>query len=401
LHYQRGDFRRVLWCVLAPVLTTVGCATHTSASRPAFSEPSTAATSDGSLHLEPPTAAVASGIPGLPELDLELDQLQDEYDIPIEVNEEVIRYIRLFQSSEYRAGFVQWLSRSHRYLPRFRAILRQEGVPEDTAYVAMIESGFAPQATSPAGAAGPWQFIAETGARHGLKQDAWVDERRDPEKAAAAAGRFLRALRDTTGDWYLAWAGFNAGPGRIARAMELGHTGFWEMAAAPDVLPRETRTYVPKILAAAIISKHPSAFGFQDEEIEPERWIEYAEVTLVTSTALSALAAAAAVSVQDLRDLNPELRGSVTPPRRYSLKIPIAKADTFAASWPRMSKRIAREARARKPAARHRVQPGDTLWSLSRKHGVTVQELATWNGIRAPERHTLRSGTLLKLAAKR
>lgn len=128
----------------------------------------------------------------LPELDHDLAQLQAEYDIPIEVNEAVVGYIRFFQSRAARAHFVKWLGRSHRYMERYRAILKEEGLPEDTVFLAMIESGFGNFAYSRARASGPWQFIAATGKSFGLKQDFWVDERRDPEKSARAAARYLK-----------------------------------------------------------------------------------------------------------------------------------------------------------------------------------------------------------------
>jgi membrane-bound lytic murein transglycosylase D len=355
---------------------------------------------------EPPSVKV--DIRALPELAMDLAELQSGYDIPLEVNEAVVEYVRLFLSDEYRPRLVGWLSRSHRYVPRFRAILREEGVPEDTVWLAMIESGFVNQATSRAKAAGAWQFIPETGARWGLRQDAWVDERRDPEKSARAAARFLRMLHERTGHWYLAWASYNAGPGRIARAIEAGFLDFWEMANAPDLLPRETQTYVPKILAAAILAKHSAAFGLRPEELAPEAWIDYAEVNVARASPLAALAAAAGVSVGELRALNPELRGGTTPPRAYALKIPSAQASRFAARWSPPPERAApsavakvqpppAKARATRPV-KHRVQPGDTLWSLSQRHGVTVQQLARWNGIRSPERHTLRSGVLLRVS---
>jgi len=355
----------------------------------------------------------------LPELAMELAELQAGYDIPLEVNEAVAGYVRMFLGDECRPRFLRWLSRSQRYAPRFRAILREEGVPEDTVWLAMIESGFANQATSRAKAAGAWQFIPETGARYGLVQDDWVDERRDPEKAARAAARFLRALHGRMGHWYLAWASYNAGPNRIARAVELGSSDFWELARVPDLLPRETQTYVPKILAAAILAKHAAAFGVRDEELAPETWIDYAEVTVAGASPLAALAGAAGITLAALQDLNPELRGPSTPPRPYALKLPRAQAGVFAERWSPPSERAARRAtvashhaqlpkqHARPPkhrpaqVAEYRVQHGDTLWSVSRRHGVTVEELARWNGIRAPERHRLRSGVVLRVSASR
>src|SRR6266542_4362538 len=133
-------------------------------------------------------------IPGLPEIDHDLRRLQTEYDIPVDINDQVIAYVRFFQAPLVRPHFVKWLGRSYKYIPAFRKILREEGLPEDTVYLAMIESGFGNLATSRARAVGPWQFIAPTGKRMGLRQDFWTDERRDPEKSARAACRFLKEL---------------------------------------------------------------------------------------------------------------------------------------------------------------------------------------------------------------
>lgn len=409
---------RAWWVWLVPALA---CAAPGARRAPRVEARATAAAPvPAHLHVAPVDLAAAAlaeaprpppGLPELlPELAMEQAELQALYDIPVEVNEEVAGYVRMFLSDAHRPQLLRWLSRSHRYAPRFRAILREEGVPEDTVWLAMVESGFANHATSHAKAAGAWQFIPETGARYGLVQDRWVDERRDPEKAARAAARFLRALHERTGHWYLAWASYNAGPRRISRAVELGAPDFWELARAPDLLPRETQTYVPKILAAAILAKHPAAFGIREEELAPEAWVDYAEVTVARASPLTALAEAAGVTVAALRELNPELRGASTPPRPYTLKIPQAQADRFAARWSPPPARAAADLHARlvKPHARppkgragigveHRVQPGDTLWSVSRRHGVTVRELARWNGIREPERHTLRAGAVLRV----
>jgi len=405
----------------------------------------------------------------LPELDIDLATLRSRYDIPIDVNAAVVSYIRFFQSRGARSHFVKWLGRSHRYIPRFREILREEGVPEDTVYLAMIESGFGNFARSHASAVGNWQFISSTGRRYGLDQDFWVDERRDPEKAARAAARFLRDLHDKYGDWRLAWAGYNAGGGRINRAQRMGYDDFWEMAAVPGrkVLRAETKGYVPKLMAAAIIAKHPEAFGFSAAEIEAQAWITYDEVKIQEATLLSLIARAAGTTEREIIDLNPELRRACTPPRPYRIKIPRANAEKFAAEWPSLQGKVrmtfaghtvrrgdtlssiavrygvpvqgimemnglksARklrvgqellvprpvgtgvataasrgEVRARTaPAARvsdapgrayHRVQAGDTLWSISQRHGVGVNDLARWNGIRRPSRHKLQVGTKL------
>jgi membrane-bound lytic murein transglycosylase D len=239
-------------------------------------------------------AEVAGRIPGLPELDHDLRRLQAEYDIPIEVNDAVVAYVRFFQHPKVRPHFVKWLARAPRYLSVFREILRDQGLPEDTVFLSMIESGFANLAQSRARAVGPWQFIAGTGRRMGLKMDFWVDERRDPEKAARAAARYLKELHGQFGDWRLAWAGYNAGAGKIARAQRRGQQDFWTMARG-RVLRRETKGYVPKLMAAAIVAKHQEAFGFGKDEVDAERWTPYETVTVPRATLLSRAAEAAEV----------------------------------------------------------------------------------------------------------
>ena len=315
----------------------------------------------------------------LPELDHDLAQLQAEYDIPIEVNEAVVGYIRFFQSRAARAHFVKWLGRSHRYMDRYRAILKEEGIPQDTVFLAMIESGFGNFAYSRARASGPWQFIGPTGKLFGLKQDFWVDERRDPEKSARAAAHYLKQLHSQTRDWRLAWAGYNAGVGRIFKARAKGYEDFWEMAAVPGrkVLRAETKGYVPKLMAAAIITKHPEPFGFRADEIDPQRWDEYAEVTIPSATLLGVVARAAGTTERQLMDLNPELRRACTPPRPYHLKIPKGQAEAFAQSWPALQGKV------RMTFAGHVVRRGDTLSSIAVHYGVPTEGITEMNGLRS------------------
>jgi len=311
----------------------------------------------------------------LPELDHGLEQLQAEYDIPVEVNESVVSYVRFFQSRAVRPHFVKWLGRSHRYLDRYREILRAQGLPEDTVYLAMIESGFANFAYSRAKAVGPWQFIAPTGKLFGLRQDFWVDERRDPEKAAIAAARYLKELRQQTGDWRLAWAGYNAGGGTVLRAQAKGYQDFWSMAATKGkkILRAETKGYVPKLMAAAIISKHPEDFGFRADEIEPESWTEYAEVEVKEATLLSAIAKAADVPERAVLELNPELRRACTPPRPYKVKLPREAAPIFAERWPELAPR------ARTTFEGHVVRRGETLSAIASRYGVPAQGIEEMN----------------------
>jgi membrane-bound lytic murein transglycosylase D len=324
-----------------------------------------------------PHESGAGTIELIPQLGMTLEQLQAKYDIPIDVNESVVAYIRFFQSSATRSHFAKWLGRSHKYLDRYRAILRDEGIPEDTVYLAMIESGFGNFAYSRARASGPWQFIGATGKHFGLRQDFWVDERRDPERSAHAAAKYLKLLHKQTGDWRLAWAGYNAGVGRIYQAKKKGYTDFWEMAATPGrkVLRAETKGYVPKLMAAAIVAKHPEAFGFLPEHIEPHSWTEYEEVNIPSATLLSVVAKAAGLTERELIDLNPELRRACTPPRPYALKIPRTSAETFASRWPEMQPKI------RLTFAGHVVKKGDTLSGIAHRHGVPLQGIVEMNGL--------------------
>lgn len=330
----------------------------------------------GALEREvaPPPAVGSGRIALLPEVAMDLATLQAEYDIPIEVNAAVVAYIRFFQTDVTRKHFVKWLGRSFKYLDRYRAILREHGLPEDTVYLAMIESGFGNFAYSRAKASGPWQFISATGKMFGLKQDFWVDERRDPERSAHAAARYLKQLFEQTGDWRLAWAGYNAGVGRIFKAQRAGEQDFWEMAEG-RVLHPETRGYVPKLMAAAIIAKHPEAFGFMPEEIERAAWTDYEEVEVPNATLLAVLARAAGVSERDIIDLNPELRRACTPPRPYKVKIPRSSTETFAANWPSMKDKV------RMTFAGHTVRRGDTLARIAKRYGVPVQGIADMNGL--------------------
>lgn len=326
----------------------------------------------------------------LPELDHGLEKLRAEFDIPIDVNEAVVSYVRFFQLPLVRPHYVKYLGRGHRYIPRYQQIMREEGVPEDTVFLAMIESGFANYATSRARAVGPWQFIAPTGKLFGLKQDFWVDERRDPEKAAHAAARFLKELYQQTGDWRLAWAGYNAGLGTVQRAQARGYPDYWSMVAAKGrrALRAETKGYVPKLMAAAIMARHPEAFGFKPEEIEPERWPDSEEVTIPDAAPLALIAAAAGVGEAELVDLNPELRRAITPPRPYQLKIPAASAATFAANWPAMKSQVRVAI-----FEGHVVQRGETLSGLAVRYGVSVDGIVALNPKVNPR--ALRLGTEL------
>jgi membrane-bound lytic murein transglycosylase D len=243
------------------------------------------------------------------------------FDIPIVLNDAVQYYVRFF-SVERRKLFAAWLRRSRRYVPMIKDILREHGLPEDLVYLAMIESGFNPRAYSPAKACGPWQFIYETGDRYGLQVTHWVDERRDPEKSTVAAALYLKDLFNQFGCWYLAAAAYNAGEKRVERSIEKHETSdFWELTRY-NALPKETREYIPRLLAAAIVAKNPDRFGFGN--IVSDEPITFARERVPGGMPLALLARAAQTDEATMRGLNPELLTGITPPDAgdYVIKVP-------------------------------------------------------------------------------
>ena len=314
--------------------------------------------------------------------DLEL-QLPDEElpasDIPLTLNHKVEYMVNFFQTSG-RKAFAKWLSRSERYIPMMKEVLKKEGLPEDLVYVAMIESGFSPHAYSVASAVGPWQFISGTGKRYSLRIDPWIDERRDPLKSSVAAALYLKELYSLfNNDWYLATAGYNAGENKILRAINMYNTrDFWEISQG-GYLKRETKDYVPKLLAAAIIAKEPARYGFADVAYLPP--IEFDTVTIPTRTDLELVAKLGDIPVQTLKELNPELRRWCTPPDYpdYQLKIPKGKKTLFDAEYAR----IPEDQRyvEKFVHVRYRATKKDSLVSVARRYGTTPEVLAELNSI--------------------
>ncbi|QDE92287.1 lytic transglycosylase [Myxococcus xanthus] len=330
----------------------------------------------------------------LPEIPLITDlatfdvgQIQDRYDIPVEMQPLVAQYVQFFQGPG-RRWFRKWMSRAARYVPVMHPILEQYGLPKDTVYLAMIESGFSAHAYSWAHAAGPWQFISSTGKQYGLKQDFWVDERRDPIKATHAAASYLKDLKRELGHWYLAWAGYNTGSGRVRRMVERhGTTNFWLLSEERG-LAKETKHYVPKLIAAALVAKHPAAFGFNENEFDPEPVLDFDEVQLTDAADLDVVARAAGVPVKVVQDLNPELKRWCTPPatakKPYTLRLPKGAGTQFADNYKRIS-----------PAERltfriHKVKRGDTLSQIAETYGTASEAILQMNQLKSAR--TLRVG---------
>jgi membrane-bound lytic murein transglycosylase D len=209
------------------------------------------------------------------------------FDLPIDYNREVKTWIRHFQGPG-RQVFATWLRRSHKFLPSIQKTLSQNGLPQDLAYIAMIESGFANNAVSPANAVGPWQFIEDTGLRYGLKVTWWLDERRDLDKSTKAAAKYLRYLHRMFGSWYLAAAGYNTGENRIQRLVQKFNTkNFWSLSKQ-GALHDETKEYIPKLIAVMLIAKAPSLYGFRD--IVPMKPVQFEHFKVPGGTHLRIIA---------------------------------------------------------------------------------------------------------------
>lgn len=244
-------------------------------------------------------------------------------DLPMVLNGPVQMYLRQF-SHPKNAVFKEYLARSGRYLPMMRRIFQENGLPQDLVYLALVESGFSPWARSPAEAVGPWQFIEGTARRYGLKVDAWVDERRDPEKSTRAAARYLKDLYHQFGCWYLAAAGYNAGEHRVEGVVNRHDTwDFWTMAQK-KLLPQETCNYVPQIIAAALIAKAPAKYGITQVSYQSPLRLE--RVKVPGGTNLRWFSEASDIPYQTLKEFNPELKRDMAPGNReeYLLKVPAA-----------------------------------------------------------------------------
>jgi membrane-bound lytic murein transglycosylase D len=289
---------------------------------------------------------------------------------PVVINAPVEALIDHFVARD-RERFGMWISRSGRYLPMIQRIFREKGLPEELAYTAMIESGFSPRAVSRVGAKGMWQFMEATGRRYGLVINRWVDERLDPVKSTIAAAEYLGDLYGMFGHWFLAQAGYNAGEARVGRAIQRARTSdFWALTQTKH-LPNETKMFVPQILAAAVITRAPSRYGF---DVALEAPLSYDEVMLRRALDLDTIARLADVPVEQVRDLNPALLARITPPfGSYVLRLP-----------PGVGARFETALQAAAPASLptwtvHRVGRNQSLADIARLYRVTVQRLTELN----------------------
>ena len=303
------------------------------------------------------------------------DLAATEHDVPIPQNSRVLSYVELFQG-RLRDYIEESLVRGSKYLPMIQNVFRAEGLPLDLAFIPIIESGFKTNALSKASAKGPWQFMVPTARDHGLKTDWFIDERSDFEKSTVAAAKYLKMLSKMfDGDWHLVLAAYNGGQGRVQRAMERsGIENFWDLSENQRFLPKETREYVPLILAGMIIGRNPVQYGFEVATAEP---IAYEKVPVPRAIDLRRVAEWTGTSVDEIQALNPELRRWTTPVRYpdYALKVPAGTAEQF-------RKRLADASPDDLTTLNwHTVRGGETLTTIARKLRVSKTELAAANAL--------------------
>jgi membrane-bound lytic murein transglycosylase D len=319
-------------------------------------------------------------VPGLP-------QMNDTFQIPLTQHTSVEKSI-IFWQTKRPDFFLKCLERSSRWFPMMKRIAEEEDVPLEIIYLSLIESAMNPNAVSRARAVGLWQFIHSTGKLYGLNAEpnGWLDERRDPEKATRAAMRHLKDLYREFGDWHLAFAAYNCGPGCVSRAIR--RTGkknpnYWEVR---DKLPRETRGYVPIYIATALIATNPEKYGFNTDSLNFQDEYKYDLYPVDSAVNLNALAKAANITLEELKDLNPELIKSSTPPgMTYNLKIPFGTKDVFAVNYASLTPE------EKHPFISHTVRRGETLSRISSRYGVGIDDIVEVNTLRS-RRSKLRIG---------
>jgi len=379
----RQHYRLPQWGLLLSPLWLWGCGPLVQASPPAREPVSVP------ILREPPTpSSIPLSAPPLPAAPVELEELAVD---PIlgspwartpEIQVEVERWIQSFLGPEAQQ-FREALSRMGRYREVVDGELRMRGLPSSLAFLPVVESWYSPMAVSWVGAAGLWQFMPATAREMGMRVDRITDERRDPYRATPLALDFLSDLRDRFDSWFLALAAYNGGPGRLQRVLrrqtpdEPGHDGLF--LGIRGHLPRETRNFVPRFLAAATIGMNPEAFGFGD--VEPEAGVLFDEVEVPDATSLDVVARAAGVEQETIQDLNPHLLRGFTPAGVSTrIRLPVGTGEAFSREYALIPPE------ERVTFVEHVVTSGETLTHIARFHSVSVGDLRAANPRVEPRR---------------
>ena len=321
------------------------------------------------------------------------------YNVPIVMDSSVQAHIRYFNTAIH-GRFEQWLLRLSRYQPLVETIFTEFHLPSDLVYLSLVESGFNPYAYSRAKATGPWQFMKGTAKAYGLRVDNYVDERRDPIKSTVAAARYLRDLYDLFGAWPLAMAAYNAGEGKVMRALHKAQVESFSEISKTRLIRRETKEYVPRFMAATIIARNPDRYGFTQESAEPH---QFDEAIITRPVHFRAIANVTGIPYEELRLLNPELRRDATPPgdETYHLKVPVgtkAKVEQLldripTHKFPQLPEKA--QFVAAGPSRWYKVRMGDTLEKVSKRFRIPLKTLKTKNNLSGP---TIRPGDFLVIS---
>jgi membrane-bound lytic murein transglycosylase D len=311
-------------------------------------------------------------------------------DLPLMMTDPVAGYISYF-STRGRGTLERALARSGRYQEMIQRVLKEEGVPQDLIYLAQAESGFHPLALSRAGARGMWQFMASRAKGYGLERDWWVDERQDPEKSTRAAAHHLKDLYSEFGDWYLAMAAYNSGPGTVQNAVKrTGYADYWQLYKR-NVLPKETRNYVPIILAVTIMAKNPEQYGL--DKVVTDKPVPYDAVKIDYPVDLRLVAECVDASASTLQDLNPSLLRLTTPKdREFELHLPVGTKDRY------LSAITAIPPDMRVWWRYHKVAPGDTLSSVARSFHTSPRTIVQANNLDGDENLRVESELIIPVA---
>jgi peptidoglycan lytic transglycosylase D len=362
----------------APLLLTLS---GSEPAEPAAGDSPLGATLDPTLHIDgstPSSTPVVESAPGTSLLEVTttdpLEAVEEtlDFDVPIVRTPKIGKHIQFF-TFHIRDRFELWLLRLERHRPMIEQVFAEFNLPADLIFLSLVESGFNTNAVSRSKAVGPWQFIKSTAKTYGLRVDKWIDERRDPVKSTLAAAQYLRDLYHLFGSWPLAMAAYNAGERRVGRALARAHADdFWDLTDT-KLIKRETKEYVPRFLAATLIAKDPSRYGFL---ISPQPPVEYEEAVLTRPIHLRVAAKAAGVTYQELKALNPELRKELTPPDpAYRLKVPAGSKDLLLSNlatypdWKHVQ------------ATRYRVRRGETLLHIATRYHTPLSAILEANAL--------------------
>jgi len=353
----------------------------TEPTEPAAGDLPLGATLDSTLRIDESTSSsppVVESTPGTSLLEVmttdPLETVEEtlDFDVPIMRTRKIDKHIQFF-TFHIRDRFELWLSRLERHRPMVEQVFAEFNLPADLIFLSLVESGFNTNAVSRSKAVGPWQFIKSTAKTYGLRVDSWIDERRDPVKSTLAAAQYLRDLYHLFGSWPLAMAAYNAGERRVGRALARAHADdYWDLTDT-KLIKRETKEYVPRFLAATLIAKDPSRYGFL---ISPQPPVEYEEAVLTRPIHLRVAAKAAGVTYEELKALNPELRKDLTPPDpTYRLKVPVGSKDLLLSNlatypdWKHVQ------------AKRYQVRRGETLLHIATRHHTSLSVILEANAL--------------------